>query len=140
MSKAFASAPSVSIVDRPPDTSVYSATTPTRSYCAGRASRGSGMNAGAKRPTDVESPIWATVVHCVVVAATGDTVVLVVVMLVVLVAVTAVVLVVVGTIVVAAGATCGVGATGWMVVVADAAVGIAATRAGRVDAAGSISP
>jgi hypothetical protein len=101
------------------------------------------MNAGAKRPTDVESPMWATVVHRVVVAATGDTVVLVV--LVVLVVVTAVVLVLVvvdtvGTFVVAAGAAVGVGAAAWMVVVADAAVGIASTRAGRVDVVGAISP
>jgi hypothetical protein len=99
------------------------------------------MNAGAKRPTDVESPMWATVVHRVVVAATGDTVVLVV-----LVVVTAVELVVldtvdtVGAVVVAAGAPAGAGTTPRMVVVADAAVGIATTRAGRVDAACSISP
>jgi hypothetical protein len=100
------------------------------------------MNAGAKRPTDVESPTWATVVHRVVVAATGDTVVLVV-----LGVVTAdelgtigTVVVAVGAVVVAAGAAVGVGSTAWMVVVADAAVGIATTRAGRVEAVGSISP
>jgi hypothetical protein len=96
------------------------------------------MNAGAKRPTDVESPTWATVVHRVVVAATGDTVVLVVLAVVVLVVL--VVVGTVGTVVVTAGATVGVGATAWTVVEADAAVGIATTRAGRVDPAGSISP
>jgi hypothetical protein len=93
------------------------------------------MNAGAKRPTDVESPMWATVVHRVVVAATGDTIVLVVVDTVVLVVVDTV-----DAVVVTAGATVGVGATAWTVVVADAAVGVATTRSGRVDAAGSIAP
>ena len=50
----------VSTIERPPDASIQLCRTPTSRYCAARRWAGSGRSSGDTRPTDVESPMWAT--------------------------------------------------------------------------------
>ena len=71
-SLALSWSPTVSTIERAPEISMRGSVTPTRRYWASMRLAGSSMKSSLISPTDVESPMWTTDVHDVVVGVTVD--------------------------------------------------------------------